>query len=43
LGYGSIGITNIYWVYIAVMVRVHVTIWEQAIGEEGKKHEFWEG
>ena len=43
LGYGCIGVTNIYWVYIAVMVRVHVTVWEQAIGEEGKKHKFWEG
>jgi hypothetical protein len=33
------GATDIYWIYIAVVVGVHVAIWEEAIWKEGEKDE----
>lgn len=31
---GHVGITDVDWVYISIMIRVHVAVWEQAVGEE---------
>lgn len=28
------GVTNVDWVYISIMIGVHVTVWEQAVGEK---------
>ena len=36
----EIGGTNIDWVNIAVMILIHVTVREQAVGEERKKNKF---
>ena len=46
LGYGGHGdgsrVTDVDWVYISIVVGVHVPIWEQAIGKERKEDEFGE-
>lgn len=36
------GITNVHWIYVSFMERVHMTIGQKAIGEKGKKDELWE-
>jgi hypothetical protein len=37
------GVTNVDWVYVSIVVGVHVPIWEQAIGKEGEEDKFREG
>lgn len=34
--------TNVHRVYVSFVERVHMAIWQKAIGEKGKKNEFWE-
>lgn len=36
------GITYVYRIYVSFVEGVHVAIWQKAIGEKGKKDEFWE-
>jgi hypothetical protein len=36
------GVTNVDWVYVSIVVGVHVPIREQAIGKEGEEDEFGE-
>jgi hypothetical protein len=31
---GGAGVTNVDWVYISIVVGVHVAIWKKAIGKE---------
>jgi hypothetical protein len=37
-----LGTTYIYWIYITIMVGVHVPIWEKTIRKEREEYEFRE-
>lgn len=37
---GETGGTNVDWVYITIVIRIHVTIGEEAVGEKREKNEF---
>jgi hypothetical protein len=39
----KMGVTDIDWVYISIVVGVHVAIWKEAIRKEGEKDKFWKG
>jgi len=41
LGRGrGIGVTNIDWVYVSIVVGVHVAIWKEPIGEKREQDKF---
>jgi hypothetical protein len=39
---GGIGVTHVDWIDIAIMVRVHVAIRKQAVGEQREENKFGE-